>query len=53
MHVKHLRDVMGILSENGRLIVTVAVIVALLVLAVVLVWNGVDLAPMWTFLAGD
>lgn len=51
--MKYLREVMGVLNENGRLVVTVTVIVALLVLAVVSIWNGVDLTPFWEFLDGN
>lgn len=47
-----LRELLASLGEQGRVIVAVTVIVALLALAVVLVWRNVDLAPFWALLGG-
>ena len=42
-----LRALLASLGEQGRVIVAVTVIVALLALAGMLVWRNVDLAPFW------
>lgn len=47
-----LRELLGSVTGRDRVVLASVVIVALVLLAGLLVWQRIDLAPFWAFLNG-